>query len=98
MIDGDAGDPAVIDALAAAAAEQLGGIDVWVNNAARLMVKPLLETTDEDWHGLLAANLHGYFYGCRAAARAMIEAGARGRGGQPHSAARPHGGAPRAPP
>ena len=45
-----------------------GGIDIWVNNAARLMVKPLLETTDEDWHGLLAANLHGYFYGCRAAA------------------------------
>ena len=43
------------------------------------MVKPLLETTDEDWHGLLAANLHGYFYGCRAAGRAMVAAGAGGR-------------------
>ena len=43
------------------------------------MVKPLLETTDEDWHGLLAANLHGYFYGCRAAARAMVAAGGGGR-------------------
>jgi NAD(P)-dependent dehydrogenase (short-subunit alcohol dehydrogenase family) len=42
-------------------------------------VKPILETTDEDWHGLLAANLHGYFYGCRAAARAMT---AQGRGGR----------------
>jgi NAD(P)-dependent dehydrogenase (short-subunit alcohol dehydrogenase family) len=25
-----------------------GGIDVWVNNAARLLVRPLVETSDED--------------------------------------------------
>jgi NAD(P)-dependent dehydrogenase (short-subunit alcohol dehydrogenase family) len=56
-----------------------GGIDVWVNNAARLMVKPFLEMTDEDWHGLLAANLHGYYYGCRVAARQMIAQGGGGR-------------------
>jgi NAD(P)-dependent dehydrogenase (short-subunit alcohol dehydrogenase family) len=77
LLDGDAGDPAVIDRLAALAAAELGGIDVWVNNAARLMVRPFLETSDADWHGLLAANLHGYFYGCRAAARAMREGGGR---------------------
>ena len=57
----------------------MGGIDVWVNNAAGLLVKPFLEMTDEDWHGLLAANLHGYFYGCRAAARQMIAQGTGGR-------------------
>jgi NAD(P)-dependent dehydrogenase (short-subunit alcohol dehydrogenase family) len=79
LIDGDAGDPAVIDRLAGTATSELGGIDVWVNNAARLMVKPFLETTDGDWHGLLAANLHGYFYGCRAAARAMRDGGSGGR-------------------
>ncbi|HEY6597188.1 MAG TPA: SDR family oxidoreductase, partial [Asanoa sp.] len=61
------------------ATERLGGIDIWVNNAARLMVKPLLETSDEDWHGLLAANLHGYFYGCRAAGRAMVAQSTGGR-------------------
>jgi NAD(P)-dependent dehydrogenase (short-subunit alcohol dehydrogenase family) len=79
LVEGDTGDRATVDALAAAARERFGGIDIWVNNAARLMVKPLLETTDEDWHGLLAANLHGYFYGCRAAARAMVEQGGGGR-------------------
>jgi NAD(P)-dependent dehydrogenase (short-subunit alcohol dehydrogenase family) len=68
---GDTGDAGTIQALAAEVVERWGGIDVWVNNAARLMVKPFVETTDEDWHGLLAANLHGYFYGCRAAARQM---------------------------
>jgi len=79
LLDGDAGDPAVIDRVAATAIEAYGGIDVWVNNAARLMVRPFLETSDEDWHGLLAANLHGYFYGCRAAARAMRDGGGGGR-------------------
>ena len=75
MVDGDAGDPAVIDALARRAVDELGGLDVWLNNAARMMVRPIVETTDEEWHGLLAANLHGYFYGCRAAARIMTAAG-----------------------
>lgn len=78
FLTGTTGDAAQVERLADAAVAELGGIDVWVNNAARMMAKPLLETTDEDWHGLLAANLHGYFYGCRAAARRMVEAG---RGG-----------------
>jgi NAD(P)-dependent dehydrogenase (short-subunit alcohol dehydrogenase family) len=75
MVDGDAGDSAVIDALAERAVAELGGVDVWLNNAARMMVRPITETTDEDWHALLASNLHGYFYGCRAAARLMVAAG-----------------------
>jgi 3-oxoacyl-[acyl-carrier protein] reductase len=61
------------------AADALGGIDVWVNNAARLFVRPVVDTTDEEWHGLLGANLHGYFYGCRAAARRMLAQGTGGR-------------------
>jgi NAD(P)-dependent dehydrogenase (short-subunit alcohol dehydrogenase family) len=71
FVAGDTGDPETVEALAARVEDKWGGIDVWVNNAARLMVKPLVDTTDEDWHGLLHANLHGYFYGCRAAARRM---------------------------
>lgn len=76
---GDTGDVAAVDGLAQAAVERFGGFDVWVNNAARLLVRPLVETSDEDWHGLLAANLHGYFYGCRAAARRMLAQGGGGR-------------------
>ena len=79
IVRGDTGDPAAVDALAEAAVAELGGIDIWVNNAARLMVKPFLEMTDDDWHGLLAANQHGYFYGCRAAARRMVAQGDGGR-------------------
>jgi NAD(P)-dependent dehydrogenase (short-subunit alcohol dehydrogenase family) len=75
MVEGDTGDAAQVDRLAELAVERFGGIDIWVNNAARLFVKPLIETTDDEWHGLLAANLHGYFYGCRAAGRAMVSSG-----------------------
>jgi NAD(P)-dependent dehydrogenase (short-subunit alcohol dehydrogenase family) len=79
MMVGDTGDAEAVDAAAAAVVERFGGIDIWVNNAARLLLKPLVETTDADWHGLLATNLHGYFYGCRAAARQLIGQGTGGR-------------------
>jgi NAD(P)-dependent dehydrogenase (short-subunit alcohol dehydrogenase family) len=75
MLVGSTGDRATVESLAETAVARFGRIDIWVNNAARLFVRPLVETTDEDWHGLLAANLHGYFYGCRAAARQMVEQG-----------------------
>jgi len=79
MLVGDTGVPEDVERLAEDATTHLGGIDIWVNNAAGLMVKPLLETTDAEWHGLLRVNLHGYFYGCRAAARRMVDQGTGGR-------------------
>jgi NAD(P)-dependent dehydrogenase (short-subunit alcohol dehydrogenase family) len=79
MLVGDTGDPETSERLTRAAIEELGGVDVWVNNAARLLVKPIVETSDDDWHGLLAVNLHGYFYGCRAAARQLVAQGTGGR-------------------
>ena len=78
IVQADSGDPATADRLATEAVERWGSLDIWVNNAARLMVKPLVETSHDDWHGLLAANLHGYFYGAKAAAQIMYEQG-RGR-------------------
>lgn len=79
IVGGDTGRPEDLADLATAAVDRWGGIDIWVNNAARLLVKPFVETTDEDWHGLLEANLHGYFYGCRAAARQMQQQEGPGR-------------------
>jgi len=71
ILQADTGDPATAERLAAEATSRWDSLDIWVNNAARLMVKPLVETSNEDWHGLLAANLHGFFYGSRAAAMVM---------------------------
>ena len=76
FVAGDTGDAEAVEALADRVTNTWGGIDVWVNNAARLFVRPVVDTSDEEWHDLLRANLHGYFYGCRAAARRMLAGGA----------------------
>lgn len=68
-LEGDTGKPDDVQRIADHVVAQWGGFDIWINNAARLFVKPLADMNDEEWHGLLSANLHGYFYGSRAAAR-----------------------------
>ncbi|MGL6278176.1 MAG: SDR family NAD(P)-dependent oxidoreductase [Gaiella sp.] len=79
MLVGDTARVEDVERLAAEAVARFGRIDIWVNNAARGLVRPFLETTEEDWHALLGSNLLGYVHGCRAAARQMVEQGAGGR-------------------
>ena len=47
IFQGDTGDPATAERLATEAVARWGSLDIWVNNAARLMVKPLIETSGE---------------------------------------------------
>ncbi len=61
-------------ALAGAAADAFGRLDVWVNNAAVYPVKPALDLTGAEWDGVQALNLRGVFVGAREAARWMIAA------------------------
>ncbi len=75
VLTGDTGSTADVDGIADEAARRWGGIDAWVNNAARLLVQPFLSMDDEDWHDLLETNLFGYVRGARAAARHMVPAG-----------------------
>ena len=77
-VQGDVADPEQVAVFAEQVHHSQGGPHIWVNNAGRLMVRSLLETADADWHDLLGSNLHGYFYGCREAARWMKPEG-RGR-------------------
>ncbi len=79
FVHGDTGDRDAVEAFLGRVVEAWGGIDVWVNNAARLFLRPMVETSDDDWHGLLRGNLHGYFYGCRAAAQQMLTQAGGGR-------------------
>jgi NAD(P)-dependent dehydrogenase (short-subunit alcohol dehydrogenase family) len=65
----------VIDDLA----EQLGGVDVFVNNAGMGTGTPALETSLEDWRTVLATDLDGAFVCTQRAARRMVSAGQGGR-------------------
>jgi NAD(P)-dependent dehydrogenase (short-subunit alcohol dehydrogenase family) len=75
LVEADAADAASAERLAQAARDELGGLDIWVNNAARLLVRPFLETSDEEWASILGSNVLGYVYGCRAAIREMLKSG-----------------------
>jgi len=74
-VTGDTSQPDQVEAFAAQVEREWRGIDVWVNNAARLLVRPFLEMADEDWHSVMAVNLHGYYHGCRSAVRRMAKQG-----------------------
>jgi 3alpha(or 20beta)-hydroxysteroid dehydrogenase len=52
-----------------------GGIDVLVNNAGILRVKPLVETTLDEFRAVLATNLVGAFLGTKAVVASMRERG-----------------------
>ena len=58
----DVTDPAEIARAADALRAALGVVDVVVNDAGMVMRRSVLETTDDEWHRVIAANLDGTFY------------------------------------
>jgi 3-oxoacyl-[acyl-carrier protein] reductase len=76
----DVSDEASANAMAKAAVERFGGIDILINNASLMSVLPRrswLEIPIEEWDRVMAVNLRGLLLCCRAVMPAMRE---RGRG------------------
>jgi 3-oxoacyl-[acyl-carrier protein] reductase len=71
----DIADAAQVRSMFTRAREELGGVDVLVNNAAIRPHSPFLDIGDEDWRSVLGVNLDGPFYCCREAVPGMIERG-----------------------
>ena len=63
------------EAVAAGIAEAQGHIDVLVNNAGIFQMEPLLNTSLDDWHRMLAVNQTGGFLGMREVGRWMRDRG-----------------------
>lgn len=72
----DVADDASVRAMAAAATERFGRVDVLMSNAGILdSYEPAAETRDETWNRVLGVNLNGMFFTARALIPGMLENG-----------------------
>lgn len=71
----DVTDEASVQAMIGAAVEQMGGVDVLVNNAGLGGTAEVHEMTDEQWSRVLDVTLNGTFRCTRAALNLMYEQG-----------------------
>jgi 3-oxoacyl-[acyl-carrier protein] reductase len=62
-----------VQALVRQTVERFGRIDILVNNAGRLVVKPLVEQSEEEWDRVVNVNLKGVFLCCRYVLPEMIK-------------------------
>jgi 3-oxoacyl-[acyl-carrier protein] reductase len=67
----DVGDAAAVAAMVERGMAELGAIDILVHNAAIRPHKPIDETSLEEWHQVMAIDLHAAFYLARAVVPGM---------------------------
>jgi len=77
-VEGDVAERSSATRFVSAAAEALGGIDVFVSNAGICPFHSFLDTPSETFERTMAVNLHGAYYMTQAAANRMKD---QGRGG-----------------
>ncbi len=64
-----------------AVCDRAGGLDILVNNAGLFLMKPVTETTLDEWRRLNAVNVEGVFLGCKHAIPLLAERAPRWAGG-----------------
>ncbi len=71
----DVGDENQVNDMVARALDTFGHIDILVNNTGLRQSKPITELTTEEWREVLAVNLDGPFFCCRAVTPSMLATG-----------------------
>jgi NAD(P)-dependent dehydrogenase (short-subunit alcohol dehydrogenase family) len=72
MVKADVSDRRAVAALVTDAVSNFGTLDVLVNNAARVIDRPALDMTEEDWDSVVDVNLKGAFLCAQQAGRHML--------------------------
>jgi NAD(P)-dependent dehydrogenase (short-subunit alcohol dehydrogenase family) len=71
----DVSQKAQVEAAVATVKSQLGPVDVLFNHAGTIVIKPFLETEEEDWDFLFDVNVKSMYLMTRAVLPMMLEAG-----------------------
>ncbi|HUB99445.1 MAG TPA: SDR family NAD(P)-dependent oxidoreductase [Solirubrobacterales bacterium] len=79
-LEADVSDRAQAEAAVARAAEELGRLDVVVNNAGVMLLGPIVDAPVEEWEQMIEVNLLGLLYVSRAALPHLLSAAAGERG------------------
>ena len=69
----DVADPEAVNALVRRVEDELGSLDVLVNNAGVTRDNVLMRLKDDDWNAVIDTNLRGAFNTIRAASRGMMK-------------------------
>jgi len=77
-VGADVTDHDAVAALADAAIEEFGSLDVMINNAGMTIVEDAVDYTPEQWRQVIDVDLTGTFFGAQAAGQRMIEQGTGG--------------------
>ena len=72
-LQADVSDPGAATALVAVALEELGGLDIVVNNAGITRDGLIVRMSDEDWNAVIGTNLTGVFNVMRACSRHLMK-------------------------
>jgi NAD(P)-dependent dehydrogenase (short-subunit alcohol dehydrogenase family) len=75
VIDADVSDSRQVRAAVSEAIEQMGSIDVLINNAGVSIRHDFLDITEENWDKVVGVNLKGVFLVAQEAARHMVAQG-----------------------
>ena len=73
ILDADVADRDAVEAAFAAAVQQMGTVDVLINNAGISIRHAFLDITRDEWDDVLAVNLTGVFHVAQTAARHMMK-------------------------
>ena len=62
-----------VNSMADAVLKKFSKVDILVNNAGVVLLKPLVESSEDEWRNVIDTNLIGCFYCCKAIGKHMIE-------------------------
>jgi NAD(P)-dependent dehydrogenase (short-subunit alcohol dehydrogenase family) len=74
-VEADVTDPGSVAAMVATVTEQLGPVDVLVNNAGVAISRPALDVPDDEWRAVWDVNVDGVWHCSRAVGAQMIDRG-----------------------